>query len=256
MSATKVIEFMGASTRHDRRIELKFQVSHEQADRIRGWARAHLESDDHSDATLGDGYYINSLYLDTQNLDVFHRRKQVIVGKHRLRRYGLESLVWLETKRKSNDVVRKRRTCVNEQEVGRLWQEPTVDMISIRDGAETQQLWKGEWFRRRLVSAGLRPVTIVRYERFARVGECATGQFRLTIDNHIRAQSASGWSIPGFAIEGEDLLPDAEILEFKFTDFVPPLLRQLMFEESLQVASFSKYRSAVSTCRGDLLTNG
>ncbi|MBS0207286.1 MAG: polyphosphate polymerase domain-containing protein [Planctomycetes bacterium] len=254
MSATNNTESMRA-TRQDRRIELKFQVSHEQADRIRCWARAHLESDDHCDATLGDGYYINSLYLDTRNLDVFHRRKQVIARKHRLRRYGVEGQVWLETKRKSKDVVQKKRTCVNEEELHRLWQEPPTDVTPLCDGVAMERSWDGEWFRQRLRSADLRPVTIVRYERFARVGKCTTGPFRLTIDRHIRAQSASDWSIPRFAIEGEDLLPDAEILEFKFTDILPAQLRQLMFQESLQAAAFSKYRSAVSTCCRGLLTN-
>ncbi len=254
MSVTKDSESTGA-TRQDQRIELKFQVSHEQADRIRSWARAHLESDDHCDAALGDGYYINSLYLDTRNLDVFHRRKQVIARKHRLRRYGVEGRIWLETKRKSKDVVRKKRTCVNEEELHRLWQEPPADVPRLCDGVAAERSWDGEWFRQRLISADLRPVTIVRYERFARVGQCGTGPFRLTIDRNIRAQSASDWSIPRFSVEGESLLPDAEILEFKFTDVLPPQLRQLMFEESLQVAAFSKYRSAVSTCCRGLLTN-
>ena len=54
------------------------------------WARQHLAFDPHADASLGNAYRIHTLYLDTAELDVFHRTASYGRRKFRLRRYGNE----------------------------------------------------------------------------------------------------------------------------------------------------------------------
>lgn len=225
--------------------ELKFLIDEDQAADIIGWARHHLEADPHFDPDLGDGYHVNSLYLDTPQFDVFHRREGFCQQKYRLRRYGCNPLVWFEQKRKRKGLVRKRRVPVDQAEIPLRLDQP----------AEVE--WPGHWFRRKLDEQQLRPVCQVTYQRLARFKNTDEGVVRLTIDDRLRAIPAEGWTIPTGSLEGVSLLEGKRILELKFRGAMPGMFRQLVEEQRLQVASFSKYRTSVAVCippeiRGDV----
>ena len=216
--------------------ELKFLVDTRRAMEIMAWARNHLDPDPHADPHYGDGYRVNSLYLDTPQFDVFHRMDGFRQQKFRLRRYGQESLVWFEQKRKRKGLVRKRRVPVGESEISaRLSQPVSPD-------------WDGIWFRNRLDEQGLRPVCQVTYERFARVKFTDQGTLRLTIDGGLTACPAEGWTIPAGPIDGVALLDEKRILELKFRGAMPLLFRNLVEQQQLQVTPFSKYRTSVEEC--------
>jgi hypothetical protein len=100
---------MVAAPPHRGAFELKFVVDEDRAAAIVDWANRHLEPDPHSDPETGHGYRVNGLYLDTPAFDVFHRNGVFRRRKFRLRRYGSESTIWLEQKRKRRGRVRKRR---------------------------------------------------------------------------------------------------------------------------------------------------
>jgi hypothetical protein len=138
--------------------ELKFLIDENRAERIIEWARIHLNADPHAGGAHGDGYLVNSLYLDTPAMDVFHRSELYQRRKYRLRRYGNDSKVWLEVKKKNKGLVRKHRVWVPESE------------IEYRVSGTLDPHWDGAWFRRRLDEHTLRPVCQVTYRRFARVG--------------------------------------------------------------------------------------
>ena len=63
-------------TRENRELasEMKVLVSPARAGQILAWARQHLSPDPHAGGPAGDGYQITSLYFDTAQFDVFHRR--------------------------------------------------------------------------------------------------------------------------------------------------------------------------------------
>src|SRR5215207_6074619 len=94
--------------------EMKFRVPDEKADQAIAWAREYLAPDPHVDPALGDGYRISSLYLDTPALTVFHQIGPDGRRKYRVRRYGSESLLYLERKLKCDGRVRKYRSCIPE----------------------------------------------------------------------------------------------------------------------------------------------
>ena len=103
----------------------------------------------------------------------------------------------------------------------------------------------------------LRPVCQVTYQRLARFKNTDEGVVRLTIDDRLRAIPAEGWTIPTGSLEGVSLLEGKRILELKFRGAMPGMFRQLVEEQRLQVASFSKYRTSVAVCippeiRGDI----
>ena len=222
--------------------ELKFLIDEGRAADIRAWAREHLEADPHADHKLGDGYHVNSLYLDTPHFDVYHRADSFRQRKYRLRRYGSEGLVWCELKRKRKGLVRKRRVSVEEAE------------LALRLTSMNEADWEGDWFRSQLDRQCLRPVCQVTYQRFARMKATDEGPVRLTIDSRLTARLAHEWQVPSSPLDevsqpgGIPLLKEQRILELKFRGAMPVLFRRLVEEQRLQVTSFSKYRTSVEEC--------
>ena len=216
--------------------ELKFLVDDDQAKEIIVWARQHLDADPHFDPEFGDGYRVNSLYLDTPQFDVFHRIDGFRQQKYRLRRYGRESLIWFEQKRKRKGLVRKRRVPVQESEV------------SSRLILPAEMEWDGHWFRRKVDEQALRPVSQIIYQRFARIKTTDDGLIRLTIDDGLTARLVDDWEVPSGSLNGVSLLDGRRILELKFRGAMPGLFKRLIEQQQLQVTSFSKYRTSVERC--------
>lgn len=214
--------------------EIKFLVTAAQADGIADWARARLGADPNASAGAGDVYRITSLYFDTDQFDVFHRKGSFGRGKYRIRRYDTAKSAFLERKLKTHNLVCKRRTKVKIRDLDRL-----VDRG--RDRA-----WDGDWFHRRLAVRELSPVCQVTYLRTARVSMTEGGPIRLTLDRAIRTAAIDG---PGFKAieEGVPLAGEPLILELKFCAPFPGLFRTLVDGFALVPAPMSKYRAAAAT---------
>lgn len=217
--------------------ELKFLIDPTQARDVVEWSRRHLSADPHSDPLLGDGeggYLVNTLYLDTPELDVFHRTDRLGPQKFRLRRYGEEPIVWLELKQKREGLVRKRRVAVAETDVTPL----------LSGGLDAG--WEGDWFRQDVDRHELRPICHVTYRRFARVAHTPGGTVRLTLDDEVRGEEAENWEVRKAPLRTPSLLEGKRILELKFRDAMPALFRGLVMDLGLTPGSFSKYRAAAA----------
>jgi hypothetical protein len=212
-------------------VELKFLVSPARAAQIRGWARAHLMADPHATDDTGDAYQVTSLYFDTEAFDVFHRHGSFGRSKYRIRRYGRSEVAFLERKLKTRGLLAKRRSVV-----------PLEDLPRLAD-ADPSRGWAGYWFHRRLRARGLRPVCQIAYLRTARVARTPQGPIRLTLDENLRAQPASGLWFHDRA--GALLSSDRVILELKFRGRAPVLFKYLVEEFALNPQPVSKYRLAV-----------
>lgn len=219
-------------TRTEWGCELKFRVDDRTADQAIAWAREHLPPDPHADPARGDGYRITTLYFDTPTLDVFHRFGPDRRRKYRLRRYGAESLVYLERKLKSDGRVRKFRSAIPEEE------------IALLNGGPADPDWSGDWFRRRLHARGLAPVCRITYDRVARVGELGGWTARLTVDRPLICVLADDLSMEAVS-EGAPLLAGEAILELKFPSVLPLAFKELLRELSLAPGPVSKYRLAL-----------
>jgi hypothetical protein len=220
---------------HDNRAsasEIKFLLTPALAEQIRGWACTHLMPDPNAQGAQSDTYRITSLYFDTEQLDVFHRRGSYGRGKYRIRRYGQSELGFLERKLRTRRQLTKRRSVV---ELGHL------DRLTC---TEPQRDWTGCWFHRRLLARKLGPLCQVSYNRTARVAMTQHGPIRLTLDEDLCAQSADGlyFSAPG----GTPICPDQVILELKFRYAMPTLFKYLVEEFALNSQPISKYRLAVT----------
>jgi len=214
--------------------EVKFVVSPAAARRIREWARTMLAPDPHGHGTYGDEYRITSLYLDTPELAVFNRQGSYGRAKYRVRRYGQSDLVFLERKLRTSSCLVKRRTSLALDDLG---------IVESSDGPR----WAGSWFSERIAARRLQPVCQVTYDRIARVGMSADGPIRLTLDEHLSANFASGFEFEADA--GRSVLASEIILEIKFRRAVPAIFRQLVETFQLAPAPISKYRLSIAALR-------
>lgn len=222
---------------HDKRIELKYMLDPELSLKVRQWARDHLGVDAHCHDALSDHYDVHTLYLDTPQLDLFHRTGDVGKAKHRIRRYGDEATLWVETKRKQGNVVHKNRTAASEAEV--------MDRLTNPSDSTS---WCGDWFSARISQRRLRPTIQVHYRRFARTSTIAGESLRLTIDSELQSSPATGWQVASTA---DHLNRDrhhaahVEILELKFHNRMPPLFKELLRTFAIPATGFSKFRTGI-----------
>jgi hypothetical protein len=223
-----------AQPAHERRefaSELKFLLDPITAEAVQDWARARLAPDPHASGPHGDGYQVASLYFDTPQFAVFHRRGWVRFSKFRIRRYGAGP-IFLERKLKVNGHVAKQRTPIDPAQLP-LLVEPGPD-----------KAWAGAWFSQKTRARSLDPVCQVYYQRTARVLTTAAGPIRLTLDQHLRATPLTGYGFretrPG------NPLTDRVVLELKYRRELPVLFRELAATFNLTPATFSKYRAAVA----------
>ena len=209
--------------------ELKFALNPETAAAVREWARTELIPDPHA-ADGEDGYRTTSLYFDTEDLDVFYRRKSNGRAKFRIRRYNNASVLFVERKLKRAGLVAKRRTEVSLDEIPRV--------------LDADADWPGRWFARRLSHRQLRPVCQIEYRRTARLGMSSNGPLRLTIDRDIVATPIS--SVAFTSQSGIEVLSGREVLELKYRVHVPSLFKRLIAEFNLEPRAISKYRMGVA----------
>ena len=212
--------------------EIKFLIAPQLAGQVRGWMQSRLRPDPYAGGETGDEYQITSLYFDTEQFDVFHRRGSFGRSKYRVRRYGREAVAFLERKLKTGALLTKRRTVVRSEELEQL------------SRPETAEGWIGAWYHRRLLARDLKPVCQISYRRTARVAPTPFGPIRLTMDDNLRASVATG--VHFVEGEGELILNEQIILEMKFRYAMPALFKYLAEEFGLTPSRVSKYRLAVN----------
>ena len=212
--------------------EVKFLIDSGCAGAIGDWARAHIGPDPFAQDPAGF-YHTTSLYFDTEELDVLHRRGSYARSKYRVRRYGRAENLFLERKLKKSGVVTKKRSIIGLTELGRL------------SDADAQKGWNGYWFHRRILARQLRPICQISYLRLARVTHTEAGPLRLTMDQELRANRTEAMLFD----HGTSTVPLSEknpILELKFRNEMPALFHKLVKEFSLSPAPVSKYRLGVA----------
>ena len=219
--------------------EVKFLVSAALAPRIREFARTYFVPDGYGTGPFCDEYDTSTLYFDTDELDVFHRRGSYGRAKYRVRRYGDADTIFLERKLRQPGRLIKRRTGASMCALGLLGEERTLGE------------WDGAWVHRRLLLRGLRPVCQISYHRVARVLDAPDGWARLTLDAALRASrrhEARFSSAFATSFLGSDL-----ILELKYGPRLPSVCRRLVEEFALCPGSASKYRLGMAgLCQGAL----
>ena len=179
-------------------------------------------------------YLIRSLYFDDitdkalrEKLDGVNRRE-----KFRIRYYnGDPSLIHLEKKSKWNGLGTKEMAILTEAEAQAIV-DRDLDWMPSSGRPLVQELYS------KMKSKGLQPKTIVDYTREPFV--YAPGNVRVTLDYNIR----TGLSCTDFLNPDCITVPAGDapiILEVKWDEFLPGIIRDAVQLSGRRVSAFSKY---------------
>ena len=183
---------------------------------------------------VGGKYFIRSLYFDTptdtalrQKLDGVNRRE-----KFRIRYYNHDtSLIHLEKKSKLAGLGNKQSAPLTAQQAQKIVDGDWDWMLSSEHGL-IRELYS------KMQTQQLRPKTIVDYIREPFV--FGPGNVRVTIDYDIR----TGLGCTDFLNPDCPTVPAGDapiILEVKWDEFLPDIIRSAIQLEGRRVSAFSKY---------------
>ena len=187
------------------------------------------------DENAVDGkYFIRSLYFDNLS-DKALREKIDGVNcreKFRIRYYNSDtSLIHLEKKSKINGLGNKQSANLSAEEAQKIV-DGDLDWMIDCDRPLVQELYS------KMMSQGLRPKTIVDYTREPFI--FSAGNVRVTLDYDIR----TGLYCTDFLNTDCITIPAGNapiILEVKWDEFLPSVIRDIVQLESRRTAAFSKY---------------
>ena len=215
----------------DFRHEWKHEINYSDMLILRQRLKAVMKSDENA---IGGKYFIRSLYFDNIS-DKALREKIDGVScreKFRIRYYnGDTSLIHLEKKSKINGLGNKRSANLSAEEAQKIVGGDFEWMIGC-DRPLVQELYS------KMKSQGLRPKTIVDYTREPFV--FSAGNVRVTLDYDIR----TGLYCTDFLNPDCITIPAGNvpiILEVKWDEFLPSVIRDIVQLESRHTAAFSKY---------------
>lgn len=216
------------------RHEMKIEISPIDYVELRMRLNAVMKKDAHSE---NGRYGIRSLYFDTMD-DLALMEKINGVNereKFRIRMYNRNAdFLKLEVKRKKGGLTNKEGTVISRQAVQAVLSGDTEWMKDSDDGL-VQKLYE------RMRHMGFRPRAIVEYTREAFLYDA--GNVRVTLDYDIR----SGINALDFLNPEAVTVPvwdNRILLEIKWDEFLPDVIRDAVHMDGRGVQAFSKYAQA------------
>jgi SPX domain protein involved in polyphosphate accumulation len=224
---------MGYETRF--RHENKYEIDYGQYLCIRNRLRAICRPDPHA---RDDGtYLIRSIYFD--NIDNKALTEKAVGKssreKFRIRYYNDDlDYVTLEKKQKINDLCKKSECSLSKDEVCDILSGDTDFMTD-----HSAQLVRELYFA--MTTQGLRPKVLVSYKREPYI--YAPGNVRITFDSSIRTTVYSKDFLDN--IHDISATDDAHmiIMEVKYDDYLPDIIKEAVNEGNIIQQSFSKYEA-------------
>jgi hypothetical protein len=214
------------------RHEVKHYISLADYYELRARLRAVLRPDPHAGA---DGQYlIRSLYFDNADDRALQEKLDGIKNrdKYRIRYYNRDtSFIQLEKKSKRENLCVKKSAPVTAGEAQAIV-DGDIEWMEESDHELIREL------HRAMMEDGMKPRTIVDYQRDPFIYD--PGNVRITLDHDIRT-----------GISGTDFLDpdcitipiaeDAIILEVKWDNFLPDIVRDVVQVPNRRASAFSKY---------------
>ncbi len=213
------------------RYEKKYIINNLQMEILKNNLSATLYKD--SNIKNNDGsYFIRSMYFDDYKDTSYN---QVIDGvskreKYRIRYYDLDSsYITLEKKSKVNNLGKKDKDKLTKEEVENF----IKGIENVGDKPVVNEL------ERVIKTRFYKPVIIIDYQR--RAFTYPINDVRITLDYNI----SCSYQFEKFFDNDINSIPLMEkntaILEVKYNDFLPDVIKQIINIKNLEVTSFSKY---------------
>jgi len=235
------------------RREYKFLVDRRTAAALRAAIQPFCRIDPFAATNPNRSYTVETLYLDTPGLTLFwgNDHEQLDRFKMRVRRYAKpNSPVYLEVKRRYNDVISKSRGRLGANQWTALLEDPGAPIPPDLASYDRKAVERFLAYSR---SLHVQPVTLVRYEREPYVSTI-DDYGRVTFDTHVRArvidrlsfddEDGGSWR----ALDGAVLQNTHEslvVLEMKFTNQVPLWMVNIARSIGLVRGAFSKYGTSI-----------
>lgn len=215
----------------DFRHEWKHEINYSDMIILRQRLKAVMKPDENA---VDGKYFIRSLYFDNisdkalrEKIDGVNCRE-----KFRIRYYnGDTSFIHLEKKSKINGLGNKQSANLSAEEAQKIV-DGDFDWMIDCDRPLVQELYS------KMMSQGLRPKTIVDYTREPFI--FSAGNVRVTLDYDIR----TGLYCTDFLNTECITIPAGNapiILEVKWDEFLPSVIRDIVQLKSRRTAAFSKY---------------
>lgn len=215
------------------RTELKHEITKMDCYLLRNRLKHFMKVDPHAQK---DGkYFIRSVYFDNFENKVLMEKKEGFYqrDKFRVRLYDLNTnFLNLEKKSKRNNLTYKQKCCITAEEYERMrsgdigWME-TDSRTLIQDLFIQMNLFQ------------LKPVTVVDYEREVFIYD--QGNVRVTFDGNIKTSFRNNDVLnPHLAMVETN--PEIVILEVKYDEFLPNMIKCLLQLGDRRKGTYSKYQ--------------
>ena len=214
------------------RYEWKYLISYPEYEALRRKMQPYFQLDPHAE---GGEYLIRSLYFDDYFGSAYEEKEMGIYfrKKYRIRIYNYsDSSIKLERKTKHDKYIYKESASLTRDEFYRILDGDYEFLLHSEKNLLKE-------FYVECISNMLRPRVIVDYDRTPFIMD--EGTVRITFDKKVRA------AIGGYDIFDPDLptlpaLPsDKLILEVKYTEFQPKMVKDLIVPYASEMVAASKY---------------
>lgn len=213
------------------RHEWKHEINYLDSLTLRTRLSAVMDLDPHA---KDGGYFIRSLYFDNNNDKALREKLDGVNNreKYRIRFYNFDtSYIVLEKKTKVNGLSSKESCELSKEEAQKIV-DGDISWMPSSDRTLCVELYS------KMIFEGLKPMSVVDYDRIPYV--YAPGNVRVTIDYNIR----TGLKNTDFLNSNLVTIPAGEspmILEVKWDEFLPTIIRDVVGVPGRRSASFSKY---------------
>ncbi|WP_077210680.1 polyphosphate polymerase domain-containing protein [Bacillus dakarensis] len=225
----KALSLNGVQGRH----ELKHEMTKMDCYLLRNRLKYYMEVDPHANK---DGkYLIRSVYFDNFDNKVLTQKKEGFYerDKFRVRLYDYNpGLLNLEKKSKRNNLTYKQKCRITAQEYDQIM---LGDISWMQD--DSRPLMRDLYFEMNMFQ--LRPVTVVDYER--EVFIYRYGNVRVTFDSNIKTSFRNN-DVLNPDLPVLETNPDIVILEVKYDEFLPEVIKKLLQIGNRRKGTYSKYQ--------------
>jgi len=228
------------------RFELKYFVTEDAALMVRDFVRSYLDFDEYSVGKPNYSYPVHSLYLDSDDLQLYW---ETINGnknryKLRLRYYSTQpdAPVFFEIKRRVNNCIMKQRGGVRQDAVATLLRGHLPQMEHLVSKAPNH-LTALQNFCQLSNTILAKPKVHIFYMREAYVSD--DDQVRVTIDRKVFGEANLDCSITTDMHVPSLSFPGQVILELKFTNRFPDWFRELVRVFGVMQCGAAKYCESV-----------
>lgn len=238
------------------RKEYKYLVRNDQLDKFRSRLRPFVNIDKYAQGLPNNEYKVRSVYYDTGQLDYYAEKDAgvKIRKKFRIRGYGdtpENATLFMEVKRKSNEIVWKNRAPLKHQDIKELLFKGNSNKLVMTNDKFPKAVDDANVFLYYMYREYLVPMVLVVYDREPFISKF-NNDLRITFDKNIRSKVCNNIDDLFCLHKDSYYLRDYFVLEVKFNYGFPLWLSNIIREFGLVREAVSKYSMSIDYHRPEL----